>query len=369
VVSVGKNLLAIRCEEKMAGIENMHRLHTPLICAILIIPRYNNANMRKISGFLLLLSLALFIPQNAFAQAGSASDLISTVNSLRQSQGLVPYTVDSSLMAYAQSHSDYMASIGTWTHTRADGSTAFSLGIKENVAMGTNMSVQHCVYTVWSDWTHWNTMVGYPTGSVGAGVAVDGDMIYYTLNVHPGSIEISNAPDQDVNDSESQVELSSLTAQETTIPILPIVTSTPDDEGMILHRVQYGDTLFTISEAYDIPIDEILANSGLSATTTQIFEGDILVIKPGTLQPPTPTSTRTERPDTPTPTVTKVTQTHTPFPTRTPGPTRTPTQPLTVLHHTFADGKLVGISLVVASTLGLILLIYLGFIKKEKLND
>ncbi len=327
--------------------------------------------MRTITKFLtlLLLTFALVAPQTAQAQAGSASDLISTVNALRQSQGLTPYTVDSSLMAYAQSHSDYMASIGTWTHTHADGSTSFSIGIKENVAMGTNMSIQYCVYTVWSDWTHWNTMVGYPTGSVGAGVAIDGDLVYYTLNVRPGSLPVNNAPDRDVNASEAEVEASSFTAQETAIPILPIVTSTPDDEGMILHRVQYGDTLFTISEAYDVPIDEILANSGMSATTTQIFEGDILVIKPASVQPPTPTSTRTRRPNTPTPTVTKVTQTHTPFPTRTPGPTRTPTQQLTVLHHTFADGKIVGISLVAISALGIILLIYLGFIKKEMPKD
>ena len=324
--------------------------------------------MRTISNFLtaIIIALTLIAPQPVIAQAGSASDLISTVNALRQSQGLAPYTVDSSLMAYAQSHSDYMASIGTWTHTRADGSTAFSVGTKENVAMGTNMSVQHCVYTVWSDWTHWNTMVGYPTGSVGAGVAIDGDLVYYTLNVRPASAEISNAPNRNENASEPQVEASSFNAQATAIHILPIVTSTPDDEGMIVHKVQYGDTLFTISEAYDVPINEILANSGLSATTTQIFEGDILVIKPASFQPPTPTSTRTQRPNTPTPT--KITQTHTPFPTRTPGPTNTPTEPLTTLHRTFGDGKIVGISLAAFSVLGLILLIYMGFIKKEKLE-
>ena len=317
---------------------------------------------------LLIIAFALFTAQPTYAQAGNPSDLISTVNALRQSQGLAPYTIDSFLMSYAQSHSDYMASIGTWTHTRADGSTAFSVGTKENVAMGTNMSVQHCVYTVWSDWTHWQTMVGYPTGSVGAGVTVDGDLVYYTLNVRPGSIEVSNAPNQNENASEPQVEASSFNAQATAIHILPIVTSTPDDEGMIVHKVQYGDTLFTISEAYDIPINEILANSGLSATTTQIFEGQILVIKPASVQPPTPTSTRTRRSNTPTPTATKVTQTHTPFPTRTPGPTNTPTEPLTVLHRTFGDGKLVGLSLVALSSLGLIQLIYFGFIKKEKLE-
>jgi len=317
---------------------------------------------------LLIVVFCLIVPHPVFSQAGSASDLISTVNSLRQSQGLAPYNIDSFLMSYAQSHSDYMASIGTWTHTRADGSTAFSVGIKENVAMGTNMSIQYCVYTVWSDWTHWETMVGYPTGSVGAGVTTDGDLVYYTLNVRPGSIEVNNAPDRGDIAFESQSENLSFSAQETTIPILPIVTSTPDDEGMILHKVQYGDTLFTISEAYDVPVDEILTNSGLSATTTQIFEGDVLVIKPASFQPPTPTSTRTQRPSTPTPAATLITQTTTPFPTRTPGPTNTPTEPLTTLHRTFGDGKLVGISLAAFSTLGLILLIFLGFVKKRKLE-
>jgi LysM repeat protein len=311
----------------------------------------------------MMIALILSMPwQTTFAQAGTPSDLISTVNALRQSQGLAPYTVDGYLMGFAQSHSDYMASLGTWTHTRADGSTAFDYGIKENVAMGTNMSVSYCVYNVWSDWTHWQTMVGYAQGKVGAGVTIKDGYIYYTLNVRP------EAEQEDTNQSSSddELEVSSAPQQQATpIQILPILTATPDENGIIIHTVKYGESLWSISQAYEVPIDQILTNSGLSLTTTTVYEGQKLVIHTAVEQSPTPRSTPTARPTLPTPTPTKVKPTNTPFPTRTPSPTNTPTQPPTFVEMTFGNTRNVALGLILISGLGLILLIYLGFIKKS----
>ena len=48
--------------------------------------------------------------------------LIAEVNALRISNGLQPYTTNSTLMAVAQAHSDYQASISTVTHYSSDGS-------------------------------------------------------------------------------------------------------------------------------------------------------------------------------------------------------------------------------------------------------
>jgi len=326
--------------------------------------RYNNAIMRLIIKHLpkaiYLLALILLMGfQPVSAQAGTPTDLIAAVNNLRQSQGLTPYTVDGFLMDFAQSHSDYMASLGTWTHTRADGSTSFDYGIKENVAMGSNMSVQYCVYTVWSDWVHWETMTAYAGGKVGAGVAVVDGNVYYTLNVLPeGSVVESRNTVADNTDSE----IVSFQQQETAVPFSALVTSTPDEDGIIIHEVQYGETLWTISQAYGVPIDEILRNTGLSLTTTTVYEGQDLLIQ--TAREPEPTSSSTATPDLGTPTPTQPRPTMTPFPTRTPAPTSTPTPSPSILHRAFGDGKYLGMGLILACGLGLILVIYLGFLKK-----
>jgi len=300
--------------------------------------------------------------QIAAAQGASPSDLISGVNNLRQTNGLSPYSVDSFLMGFAQSHSDYMASLGTWTHTRADGSTAFDYGIKENVAMGTDMSIDYCIYTTWADWVHWNTMVGFTGGKVGAGVTVSDGTVYYTLNVIP--VESANLPKEEVGGSEIEVIPAQL-AQDTPIPLAQVVANTPDADGIIVHTVRYGETLWTIAEAYGITIDIILQNSGLAPTTTEVFEGQRLLIRPATEVTPsiTPSLSPTIVPDTPTPT--KPRPTMTPFPTRTPMPTFTPTPAPSIIHHAFGDARNVGIGMIAICGAGLILVIYLGFIKKS----
>jgi len=321
----------------------------------------------QLKAKLFLIMLLLLTPlsaasfQTASAQSGTPSEMINTVNSLRQSQGLEPYSVDSYLMDFAQSHSNYMASIGRWTHTRADGTSAFDYGIKENVAMGSNMSVQYCVYTVWADWVHWQTMTGFSSGKVGAGVAVADGNIYYTLNVLPeGSVvqEVRNTDEETpVIISQSQPE------QDTPIIISQLVTSTPDENGIIIHTVKYGETLWTIAEAYQVTIDTILTNSGLSLTTTTVYEGQELIIQTAQEPSATPTFTATVDPGTPTPTQPRPTLT--PFPTRTPAPTHTPTPPPSIIHRALGEGKNVGIGLILACGVGLALVIYLGFIKKS----
>jgi uncharacterized protein YkwD len=327
---------------------------------LLIQTRYNNAIMRQTikTAFLIILALALAFTmelESVSAQAGSASDLINGVNSLRQSKGLAPYTVDSFLMSFAQTHSDYMASLGTWTHTRADGTTATNHGIKENVAMGTNMSVEYCIYTIWADWIHWNTMVGYSGGKVGAGVTIKNNSVYYTLNVLPeGSAYV-----EDVNPDET----TTAPLQDTPQYQSPVITVTPDQDGIIMHTVQYGETLWSIAIAYDVTIEQILENSGLHLETTEVREGQQLLIRTATDPSPSPEDTAMPDPGTPTPTEPR--STRTPLPTRTPAPTVTPTRPPSIFHRTLGDGKNVGLGLILISGIGLLLVIYLGFLKKS----
>ncbi len=307
--------------------------------------------LKPVLLFALVIILNLFTPAGIVSsQSGSPADLINEVNKLRQSQGLAPYVVDSFLMSYAQSHSDDMASKNSWSHTRADGTTAFQQGIKENIAVGSNMSVQTAVYTVWADQTHWQPMVGYTDGKVGAGVAVADGIVYYTLNIIPGGQIAYVQP--------------ALLAQE--LPpntATPAYTSTPNQAGAIIHIAQYGDSLWSISQLYGVSISEILENSGLPPTKTDVIEGEELVIVPAQAPTNTPTITETVEPGTPTPTQPRPTMT--PLPTRTPGPTLTPTSPPSIIVRTLGNATTVGFSLILASGLGLILVIYLGFLKKS----
>jgi len=151
--------------------------------------------------------------------------------------------------------------------------------------------------------------------------------------------------------------------EDTPVPLSIVITSTPGQNGIIIHIVKYGETLYTISEAYRVPIDQILNNTGLSLSTTEIRAGQELLIRTATEPTPTPTNTPTEDPGTPTPTQPRPTLT--PFPSRTPAPTYTPTTPPSMIHRTLGDGKHFGIALILVCGLGLILLIYLGFIKKS----
>lgn len=151
--------------------------------------------------------------------------------------------------------------------------------------------------------------------------------------------------------------------ESTPVPLSAVATNTPNEDGIITHTVKYGETLFTISQAYGVPIDQILSNSGLGQSTTAIREGQVLLIQ--TAQEPSPTlsPTPTEEPDTPTPTVPRPTMT--PFPTRTPAPTFTPTAPPSIVHRALGQATYVGITLILVCGVGLILVIYRGFIKTK----
>jgi LysM repeat protein len=70
----------------------------------------------------------------------------------------------------------------------------------------------------------------------------------------------------------------------TPTPVGMIVPAAPDADGRIVHEVQAYQVLFTISEAYHVPVDRILALNGLQADwPLQI--GQKLLISPGNLTP------------------------------------------------------------------------------------
>ena len=201
-------------------------------------------------------------------------------------------------------------------------------------------------------------MVSYAGGTVGAGVTVSDGTVYYTLDVLPDDSagNVNTNTDDDTTDSAP-------VSQDTEEVFYGVITVTPDASGIIIHTVQYGETLYTIAEAYGVSITQIQLNSGLSAETTSIYAGDKLIIQTATEPSATPTITPTEDLGTPTPT--QIRPTLTPHPTRTTAPTHTPTTPPSLVHRALGDGKNVGLGLILICGLGLLLVIYLGFLKKS----
>jgi len=234
-------------------------------------------------------------------QASSAYDLIAAVNDLRAINGLSSYQIDSILMAVTQAHSEYQASIGTVTHYGADGSRPFeralaagyavagdlSLGgwYSENIMAGRNLTAQEAVNAWMGDAPHQNTMLSTTLQDVGAGIAVVGDYVYYTLDasLSTGSSPAPYTPAPTIPPSSG-------------VNINTLFPSTPNADGSIVHIVQSGDSLIAIAIAYGVPLDEILKINNFQLNSV-IRIGQKITIRPAFTPTPTlPTETPTHRP-------------------------------------------------------------------------
>lgn len=254
-----------------------------------------------------LLGSLLITPARTHAQAGSAWDLIGAVNAYRAASGLEAYGTDGGLMALAQSHAEYQASIETCTHQRADGSGPSAYGISaENIACGQSLSVQDAIYYQWADNLHLATLIGPTAGLVGAGVAESNGTVYYTLAVKrlSGEFVVAAQNDQPADPAAQSEPLQDIPSG--------MITSTPNSDGSISHIIQYGEALETIANAYGVPLNELISINRLDPNNPSIFAGQALLIRLAYTETPFITSTYTPRPPT-----------RTPLPTRTPRPTRT----------------------------------------------
>ncbi len=137
--------------------------------------------------------------------AGSPSALIQAVNAVRSANGLAPFQVNSALMAAAQAHSEYQASIDSTSHTGRGGSDIKGRAMAAGYGGGANVSVIENVYggmgatpqqavSWWQgDGIHLETLLSTRHTEVGAGAAVsDSGVVYYTLDV--GAISGSGSP-------------------------------------------------------------------------------------------------------------------------------------------------------------------------------
>jgi LysM repeat protein len=320
-----------------------------------------------------LLSAFLAIPAKAVRADATVSttDMIALINSWRTGTFGYPALVENSYLdSCAQWTATEMASTHASTHLALLGYSSasercaqFGFGggktvhVTENFVYDTNLTAS-ALAGYWSDSAHMLPASSAQYLYVGAGIATTSTgEAYYVLQA--GGISGESAA---TSSSGAITSLNSSTDANTTADtsqlISPVITSTPNYDGYIYHTVKSGQTLFAIALAYNVTVNYLEQQNGLSDNL--IYVGQSLKIKSA----PTPTVT-------PTFTVTPVYPTHTPTvrpPTKTPTPvlTATATPVPSVMDKLQENRPTMGLLLVILSGLGLLVVAFFAFIKPTK---
>lgn len=326
-------------------------------------------------AFLLILAIVGFsLPEETISAARfaevSTSDLIIAVNGLRTANGLNALAVDNLLMIAAQSHSEYQASLGYWTHEGPGGTnetdraaavgygSGRSIKCDEAVAIASsNKDANYIVYDLWGDYVHREVvLLNAQYIHVGAGVAKGADgLFYYTVDLCVIQGDTPALPTATNNAGDEPIVTGP------TPTYAPLITATPQEDGSIWHLVQAGETLFDISIAYGVSILDLQTMNGISPAFQRIYAGQLLLVK--TAPPPTvtPTVTLTPKPPTRTPRPTRTLRPTRPSstPPSTATPTITPT-PVPAYYETLDQftPRQWGLMMIAVSTLGILLLFH-----------
>jgi len=245
-----------------------------------------------------------------------ASGLIAGVNAIRSSLGLNTLQPNSILNSIALQQAEYELSIGSQTDTGAGGSRPFQRALAAGYLLAGDLSkggiIAELLYggvgigtssavTWWNNDPYHHSMIASTSfGDIGAGVATSGNTSYFVLveALSTGGTPVVYTPPA---------------------PLYPntptIVPNTPNADGSIVHIVQAGETLGSLSMAYNIPLADILRLNGLTVKSTIFVNQKIIVRAAYTPTPRRPTSTPTIPP------------TITPWPTSTPTDTATALPP------------------------------------------
>ena len=231
------------------------------------------------------------------------SEVIEAVNTLRIANGLLPLNPHPVLMQVAQWEANAITS-GSPGHTRPGGLTLgqwlLSLGypLSGDLSMDGYRSenwiaartAQEAVDVWLMDDVHTNTMLSSDRSDIGAGIAV-GDQIYVVietaLQTASGKMQTDAYP---ILTAIAQGGSSS--GGDNLVPqyIVPVARSTARPDGNVIHKVQYGQSLWAIAITYDTTIDQIRAWNNLG-DSIDIYEGQVLLVQRGATQPPPPTNT------------------------------------------------------------------------------
>lgn len=265
--------------------------------------------MKKIILLLtfLLIILSLFYAKQVSAkptqvEITTPAQLMEAVNSLRVSYGLAPLPSHPILMQSAQSQADYMAATGDVTHTRPSGVTytqqLLSLGFPlagdlslggfraENILSSYGVLNWNGVPPGWQDEAHMNTMLSQNFTHIGAGISQAGGNYYYVVDTAASTS--SGQMQSTVPDILSGGESSSGEAAGVNQFMVPITLNVADANGNVFHKVEYGQSLWSIAIAYGTTIKNIQALNNLGEDLT-IYQGQNLLVLQGATQSAPPT--------------------------------------------------------------------------------
>jgi uncharacterized protein YkwD len=327
-----------------------------------------NRSYLRVLAFLVVALPLLFSASSSAAQAGDPYALLDAINQLRAANGIAPYQMNSSLMIIAQNQSNYQASIGTWSHTDANGTeetqrasaAGYGAGAKimcdENVAFGQNLSAQGCVELWLQDAPHTSNMLSNRYLEAGAGASTDADgRVFYTLDV---CYIVGSSLSQPLAQAAATATPGGVQEQ-----VLGVQTVTPGADGSIVHVVQPGESLFAIADAYDLTLPELLTLNGL-ADNSLIRPGDTLIIRAA--QPATETPEPSSTPTVPVPTSThRPTRTPTQRPAASSTPRPSPTSTSLPLDPADLLGNVLPVAIVLLAVVGVLLVVIGGFMRRS----
>ena len=231
------------------------------------------------------------------------AEVIQAVNQLRIAHGLLPLNTHPVLMQVAQWEANAIAG-GAAGHTRPGGLTLgqwlLSLGYplsgdlsldgyrSENWIAANN--AQQAVEMWLMDAPHTNTMLSPDRSDIGAAVAV-GDQTYIVietaLQTNSGKMQYDAYPILTaIAQGGSASDPNNLVPQY----IIPVARSTARPSGDVIHKVQYGQSLWSIAVTYNTTIAQIRAWNNLGESN-DIYEGEVLLVQRNATQPPPPTNT------------------------------------------------------------------------------
>ena len=232
----------------------------------------------------------------------TASEVIEAVNQLRIANGLLPLNTHPVLMQVAQWEANAIAG-GAPGHTRPNGLTLgqwlLSLGyplsgdLSQDGYRSENWvaakTAQQAIEIWLMDGPHTNTMLSPDRSDIGVAIVVS-DQTYIVLETalqtNSGEMQFDAYPILTALAQGGNVDGDSSVPQY----IIPVKRSTARPDGNVIHKVQYGQSLWSIAVTYNTTIDQIRAWNNLGETT-EIYDGQILLVQMGATQPPPPTTT------------------------------------------------------------------------------
>ncbi len=229
----------------------------------------NKIMARRIcAAIILFFCLTVFDINTSAAQSVTANDLINLINGMRSANGLGALSVDYSLMACAQSTAESMAASHMTWHIGNVSGRASSFGYNnyntcfatENFMMGSSSTTIGQIQTSWSDASHMIPAQSSSYCHIGAGVATgsDGSVYFVVQAAYPAGVAGCGF----IKSTGSYADASG-----SSLIIKPVVTATPNETGLVYHTVEDGQTLWAISEAYEVSIADIQGWNNLYNST------------------------------------------------------------------------------------------------------